>query len=63
MIIIYNMLGQHVKTMLNEEQNPGAYKVIWDGRDNAGMGVANGIYVYRVSFKDQVITKSMLKLE
>ena len=57
------MLGQHVKTMLNEEQNPGAYKVIWDGRDNAGMGVANGIYVYRVSVKDQVITKSMLKLE
>ena len=62
-IRIYNMLGQHVKILLNEEQYPGVYKAIWDGRDNAGMGVANGIYVYRVSFKDQVITKTMLKLE
>jgi len=62
-IIIYNMLGQHVKTMLNEEQYPGAYKAIWDGRDNAGMGVANGIYVYKVLFKEQIITKTMLKLE
>jgi hypothetical protein len=52
---IYNILGQNVKTLVNEYQDAGTYKVTWDGDDNYGSSVASGVYFYRVSageFKD-----------
>ena len=45
---IYNMLGQEVKTLTNEEMAPGLYNVQWDGKDNHGESTASGVYVYRV---------------
>lgn len=52
---IYNILGQNVKTLVDEYQDAGTYKVTWDGDDNTGSSVASGVYFYRVSageFKD-----------
>jgi len=43
-IVIYNLLGQEIKTLVNEKQVMGTHTVIWDGRDNAGEKVSNGIY-------------------
>ena len=62
-INIYNMLGQHIKTLLNEKQSSGLHKIIWDGSNEFGIRVANGMYIYRVSFKNQIINKTMIKLE
>ncbi len=62
-IIIFNLLGQETKNLLNEKQSPGCHQITWDGRDNFGKSVANGIYIYRVIFNDQLIEKTMLKLE
>jgi hypothetical protein len=42
---IYNILGQLVKTLVDEEMvEPDRYTVIWDGHDRAGEEVASGIY-------------------
>ena len=52
---IFNILGQNVKTLVNEYQDAGTYKVTWNGDDNTGSSVASGVYFYRVSageFKD-----------
>ena len=46
---IYNVLGQEVRSLVDEVQKPGCYTVTWDGRDGAGAEVANGIYFYRLS--------------
>jgi flagellar hook assembly protein FlgD len=46
---IYNILGQEVKILVNETQEPGAYAVPWDGRNDEEEEVASGIYLYYLS--------------
>ncbi len=47
-ISVYNMLGQEVKTLVNTEQRPGFYSLIWNGTDNNNAPVASGMYIYRI---------------
>jgi hypothetical protein len=46
-IKIYSCLGGEVKTLIDEQQNSGVYRVNWDGKDNHGQKVTNGIYIYQ----------------
>ncbi len=46
---IYNLLGQEVRTLLNENQAAGARSLSWDGRNNAGRQVPSGVYIYRIT--------------
>ena len=46
---IFNLLGQEVRTVVDEPQEPGSYTVTWDGRDEAGREVPSGIYFYRLT--------------
>jgi hypothetical protein len=45
---IYNILGQKVRTLVNEYQSAGYKSVIWDGKDNQARALATGIYFYRI---------------
>ncbi len=45
---IYNILGQEVKTLVDEEQRAGSHRVLWDGRDSLGEEVSSGIYFCRL---------------
>ena len=42
---IFSCLGSEVRTLVNQNQTSGVYSVSWDGKDNNGMSVPNGIYV------------------
>lgn len=46
---IYNILGQEIRTLVDEMKKPGYHAVIWDGRDSRGNEVTSGIYFYRLS--------------
>ena len=48
---IYNVLGQKVRTLVDEEKLPGIYQVIWDGKDEKGKDVASGIYLYQLTVR------------
>ncbi len=53
-LIIYNMLGQQVKELVNEFVPAGNYRLSWDAKDNNGNEVSTGIYLYSLeagSFK------------
>ncbi len=45
---IYNILGQKVKTLVEERQKPGRYRIIWNGKNDRGKSVASGIYLFRL---------------
>lgn len=60
---IFNVLGQHVKTLVSGEQEPGHYVVKWDGRNEAGVSVASGVYFYRFLSKDHGGSKKMILLK
>jgi hypothetical protein len=54
-IEIFNIVGQKVKTLLDEEMKAGTYLVEWNGKDERGVDVSSGVYFYRVvagSFSD-----------
>jgi len=59
---IYNIKGQLVRTLFDEEKLSGDYNIIWDGRDNSGKEVASGIYFYQLKTKDYTDTKKMVLL-
>ena len=45
---IYNMLGQVVRTLVNQHQNAGRYTIQWDASNDYGQDLSSGIYFYRV---------------
>ncbi|MCG3158151.1 MAG: Ycf48-like protein [bacterium] len=57
---IYNMLGQEVRTLIDEFKPAGSYEVSWDGKDNAGQRAPSGMYLYRVEAQGLVQTKKMI---
>ncbi len=55
-LVLYNVSGQRVKTLLPAESLPaGAHTWVWDGRDDAGAAVASGVYVYRLRAGEQAV--------
>ncbi|MFZ4619646.1 MAG: VPS10 domain-containing protein [Bacteroidota bacterium] len=56
---IFNILGQKIKTLVNEFQPIGHYSVQWDGRDAAQSPVSSGVYYYRVHCNDFASVKKM----
>jgi len=45
---IFDLQGQQIRTLVNARLNAGSYSAIWDGRDEAGILQASGIYFYRL---------------
>jgi hypothetical protein len=56
---IYNILGQKVRTLVDEPKRAGSHQAIWDGKDDQGKDVASGIYFYRLTAGDHQETKKM----
>jgi hypothetical protein len=59
-VTIFNVLGEQVKTLVNEVQSAGTYTVEWDGLNAAGKKAATGVYLYRIQAGDVSETKKML---
>jgi hypothetical protein len=62
-IAIYNILGQHVKTLVDQMYQKGNYKIVWDGSNRFGETVASGIYFVRIVAGDFVRSKKMVLLK
>ncbi|MEW5924833.1 MAG: FG-GAP-like repeat-containing protein, partial [Candidatus Zixiibacteriota bacterium] len=62
-VAIYNILGQEIKTLVDENKTAGNYRVIWDGTDVAGQVVATGVYLYQVRINDAAQVKKAILLK
>ena len=62
-LVIYNLLGQRIRALVDEAQAAGAYRVQWDARDAAGRRVSSGVYFIRLRYPGGVQTRRMLYLE
>jgi flagellar hook assembly protein FlgD len=60
---IYNILGQKVRTLVNEFHSIGNYKTQWNGLDDSGQQVGSGIYFYSLNGKNVNLTKKMILLK
>jgi hypothetical protein len=60
---IYNILGQRVRTLLDEEKTAGNYRVRWDGKNEQGQIVPSGIYFCRLTAGKHSESKKILFLK
>lgn len=60
---VYNVLGEEVRTLVDQRQAANYYTVRWDGRDNGGKDVSNGVYFYKLTSGDFKATKKMTVLK
>jgi len=57
---IYNLLGQEIKTLVNEIQTAGHKSFVWDGRNQLGQVVSPGVYIYRLQVDDEIQNRKMV---
>jgi hypothetical protein len=62
-IKVYNLLGQEITSLVNEELSAGTHTTEWDGRDKSRTEVASGIYFYKLIAGDFVDTKKMMLIK
>ncbi|UCE19490.1 MAG: right-handed parallel beta-helix repeat-containing protein [Gemmatimonadota bacterium] len=62
-LVVYNVLGQKVKTLVNEKQPIGYHVVRWDGRGEDGSEVSSGVYFYRLNAGSFTKTMKMMLLK
>lgn len=60
---IYNIKGQLVKTLLDEETSAGTHILVWNGKDERGKSVASGIYFSKIKTDADIQTKKMLLMK
>jgi hypothetical protein len=62
-LVIYNILGEKVKTLVNETMDAGTHSVCWNSRDEAGNSVASGVYFYRLKTESFDQTRKMVLMK
>ena len=62
-ITIYDMLGRHIKTLMDQTQDAGYRSIIWDATNEYGRPVSAGIYLYQIQAGEYMQTKKMVLLK
>ena len=62
-IDIYNIKGQRVRSLLNENREAGVHNVVWNGKDDKGKNVASGVFFYRMKSGQYTSTKKMILMK
>ncbi len=62
-LLIYNILGQQIKTLTDEIYPPGRYRLQWDGTDRSGAKLASGIYFAQLRAGEFVQNRRMILLK
>jgi flagellar hook assembly protein FlgD len=59
-LIVYDVQGRVVRTLLDEEATAGVHEVAWDGSDQAGIPANSGVYLVRMEAREFRSTRKLL---
>ena len=62
-VSVYDLAGRHIRTLLDAQRAKGSQEVVWDGRDERGVPVASGIYLYRLRASELDQSRKMVLLK
>ena len=62
-IIMYDLLGRQVKSLIKQTQEDGFKSVIWDATNDYSKQVSAGVYLYQIQAGEFVQTKKMVLLK
>ena len=54
-LVIYDLLGREIRTLLDASRSRGTHALMWGGRDDAGTPVSGGVYFYRLEIDRETI--------
>lgn len=62
-LIVYDVLGNLIKTLVDEEKSAGTYEVVWNGKNSFGNNVSSGIYLARIQVNQQFENLKLMLLK
>jgi len=62
-IVVYDLLGKEIRTLVDEKKQAGSYRVKWDGTNNTGHQVSSGIYFCKMITPDFTKIQKMMLLK
>jgi Secretion system C-terminal sorting domain len=62
-IIVFNIKGQKIKTLVNDRFNAGNHSVTWSGTDDKNKDVVSGVYFYKMKSGKYTTTKKMILMK
>jgi hypothetical protein len=62
-VVVYNLAGAEIATLVNQSMSPGNYRAMWNGRTDDGRSVASGVYFYHLQADGFTATKKMTLLK
>ena len=62
-LVIYNLKGQVVKSLVNKDLPSGMHTLVWNGKDENERSVASGVYFYRLQSRNYQATNKMLLMK
>jgi len=60
---IYDLLGRHVRTLENKKLPVGYHSIVWNGKNEKGIPVSSGLYIYLLRTNEFVEKKQMILLK
>ena len=54
-LVVYDILGREIETLINEQKEPGAYELTWNA-----VNLPSGVYFYQIKAGDFIETKKMM---
>jgi hypothetical protein len=61
-LVVYDVSGRRVASLVDEPRSAGRYRAVWNGRDEGGNLVASGVYFYKVEIGSWSSTRKILRL-
>ena len=62
-IMIFDLMGREIRTLINKQQSAGIKSIMWDGTNDLGQPLSAGMYLYRISAGDFHSVKKMVLLK
>jgi len=62
-VAVFNLLGEKVRVLLNQPQQAGQHRLLWNGRDENEKSVPSGVYFYRLQAGEFVQTRKMILMQ
>ena len=62
-IVIYDILGREIKSLVNQKQPAGYHSQVWNSKDKQGREVGAGIYFYQIQSQGNIKTRKMVLLK
>ncbi len=62
-IKVYDVIGNEVRSLIDEEKSAGKYNLLWDSRNNSGVRVSSGVYFYKITADGFSETKKMVLMK